>query len=357
MPKESNQRKSKDKECKQNTKCDYNDCEKKNIEKKTKQALKDTLKILNDYVETHKKDIPCQMNINKCCDNNDNDCQCECDCAKCVVAGFESCDAPEIDKLLNTVYTTIPNFPFPDSAALISLTNTTTVNPFKFPDFNYYVTLPSDQQCGEVRLLWPLVWMIKEIVQRLAGRFTGTGFVSVRLVLNVLSKKLIKDPAQIIPTLNTGGVNTGLCLCDTTNSAQFDYTFLFAFAQSNTSAFSTLTQGSTVTFSGPNIPSILTFSIDPVPSCGLSVQPTGSIVDPVNFALSLRVTADPALINFLVLIDEIINSGGEPLIPIPVFIGSIPVNSPAHYYSFIPSCQQDCNDGFWVATNLESIHV
>jgi len=356
MPKE-NHRKSKDKECKQMEKFDYDvDFEKKNADKKTKYALKETLKILNDYVETHKKDIPCQK-VDKCCDKkkheekkqDNDDCCCECECAKCVVAAFEACDAPEIDKLLNTVYTTIPNFPFPDNGALITLATTTPTTPFRFPDFNYYVTLPCDEECGEVRLLWPLVWMIREIVQRLAGRFTGTGFVAVRLVLNVLSKKLIKDPAQLIPTMNTGGINNGPCICDSSNAAQFDYDFLFAFAPATPGAtISSLITGSTVTFSAPNIATIATFAIDPV-----------------TLKLSLLLPASPELTEFLTEINDaiaalasFIGSGVIPLpIAIPTIAASLPLDPPAHYYSFIPSCEQDGCDGFWVATSLEFLHV
>jgi len=313
------------------------------------------LKILNDYVETHKKDTPCHK-VEKCCDKkkfeekkNDNDCCCECECAKCVVAGFEACDAPEINKLLNTVYTTIPNFPFPDNGTLITLAATSAAAPFAFPTFNFYVTLPCDEECGEVRLLWPLVWMIREIVQRLNGRFTGTGFVSVRLVLNVLSKKLIKDPAQLIPTLNTGGVNNGPCICDSSNAAQFDYDFLFAFAPATpTSAFSTLTEGSTVALSGPNNPAIATF-----------------FIDPATLALSLIVPPTAAFTSFVTIVDAILSMAGSGSIPIDpailaslaVAVGAIPVDSPAHYYSFIPSCEQDGCDGYWVATSLEFLHV
>lgn len=368
MPKESNHRKSKDKECKQEF-IDYDDFEKQKADRKTKNALKETLKVLNDYVETHKKDSPCQVK-NKCndksrhqekeeCDEKEleekKECCCECECAKCVVASFKSCDAPEIDELVNTVYTPIPRFFFPENGTTISL------GPFITPDtafqlgtFNFYVTLPCDEDCGEVRLLWPLVWMIPEIVQRLNGRFTlpvgaTEGFVRIIFNLNVLSKRLIKAPAQLITTLNTGGVTNGPFICDASSAAIYDYNFLFRFVPSTIipppgmEVPAVLGTGSTVIFSTPNHPVAGAF-----------------LIDPVTFALALRIPIDPAFEAFFETLDELFGLAGSliTLDTIPDFIGAIPVSSPAHHVSFVPSC--DRNDGcdiFWVATNLSTLRV
>jgi len=110
-----------------------------------------------------------------------------------------------------------------------------------------------------------------------------------------------------------------------------------------------LTTGSTVTFSGPNIPSILTF-----------------FIDPLTLGLTLKVPIDPDFAAYLVLVGAAIATlfelagsgvGPDPVPAIPPFTGALPVNSPAHYYSFVPSCDQDGCDGYWVATNLEILHV
>jgi len=379
------------------------DFEKKSSYKKTKYALKETLKVLNDFVESHKKEGPCQNKMenkgDKCCDKKSKhpemqDCCCENDCAKCIVGSREACDAPEIDKLLNTVYTTIPHF-FTETGALIPLIGTTATAPYTFPDFNYYVALPCDS-CDEIRLLWPLVWMIPQIIQRL--RFTGAGFVKIRMVLNVLSKKLIKDPAQLVPTLNTGGVNNGPCICDASSAAEYDYTFLFAFtADRGIGTLSSLTTRSTVTFSAPNNATVATFDIDPVtlalsvPVFGIAntsaflatlvtaILPTLPPLEVVGFLTALGVPAGE-LTTLVATIgaDSVVTVTTNPIpgfititvntspptivpvrlpaTPLPV-ISSIPVSSPAHYVSYVPSCEKEGCEGYWVATNLETVSV
>lgn len=403
MPKDQSHRRQKDKDCKQINEFDFDfDCDKKNSDRKTKYALKETLKVLNDFVESQKKTSPCQTKKNKCCDKKNkkpSDCCCDNDCAKCVVASRDSCDAPVIDKLINTVYTNIPIFPLPLTGALIPLTGTTSTAPYSFPDFNYYVSLPCDDQCGEIRLLWPFVWMVQQIIQKLT-RFTGTGFVRVRLNLNVLSKKIIKDPAQLIPTLNTGGLNNGPCLCDSAPAVQYDYTFLLAFAESPTiGAPSVLTTGSTVTFSSPNNPRAEVFAIDPT-TLGLShvVNSTASIAPLLFTFLSSMVLILPSdiLANLLiglgvpptdpgVIYLEGLSPGtivpgitvaldqtgaltltvpvpGAPsfVITVPTSLtvtSSIPSSSPAHYVSFVPSCDKEGCDSYYIATNLETLRV
>jgi hypothetical protein len=328
--------------------------------------LKETLKILNDYVETQKKEgPPCQKEKfcevvekkGKCCEEEkkDNECCCECESAKCVIAACDPCDAPEINKLLNVVYTPIPHFPFPESGALVNLTTPSTYNPV----FNYYVTLPCDQECGEVRLLWPFVWMIKEVVNRLAGRFTRSGFVTVKFILNVLSKKLIKDPAQLIPTLNVGGVTNGPCICETANAAQFDYTFNLRYEVVGDATFATLASGSSVVFSYPNNSKLF----DPI----VLGVPATFLIEPSTLELILPIRASPefdlvflgiqaSILALVHIVSDCCNSSLdiEPTINIPEVIGFIRVNSPALYFSFIPSID---NDGYWVATNLENLNV
>lgn len=333
MPKESNHRKYKDNVSKQSSKYDFEiDFEKKNDERKNKVAFKEALKILDEYVETHKKNPYCHKlpNDKKKCEDVEEECCCGCECAKCVVASCNICDVPEINKFLNTVYTTIPNFPFPNNSVLINLNGTTQDLPLQLGEFNYYVALPHDQECGEIRLLWPLVWIIRELINKLRGRFSGSGFVSIRFVLNVLSKKLIKDPAQAITTLNTDGITNGPCFCETANAAKFDYDFLFQFGPNiATPAVSELISAS-VRFSGPNVDNIITLHINPV-----------------TLALTLRIPPSLQLL-------EILSALGDIDLP---FVGEIAYHSPAHYYSFIPSCGQDACDRYWVATSLELVHV
>lgn len=304
-------------------------------------AFDETLNNLSNYVRKRKKNSKKEK---KC------KCKFECECAKCVVAAFEQCKAPEIDKLINTVYTPIPNFN--ENIVPISLNNTTSANPFTLPDINYYVSLPCDKECGEIRLLWPLVWMIPEIAKRL-NIFTLTtilgpggqvlpGFVKIRFVLNILSKRLVKNPAQIIPILNTGRIESGPHICNSVNIIQFDYDFLFRFGPSNRTVvgvFPAILDGlSIVNLSAPNNPIVETFSIDPEN----------------NFALSLDIPVDPILNAFLQFIEN--QFPNSPFLPTKLIVGSLPVFSPAHYISFVPSCENDC-EKYWISTNIETTRV
>jgi len=301
---------------------------------------------------------------------------------------------------LNVVYTLIPCLNLPEAnGGLVTLPATGTFSPACSP-YNYYVNLADDVDCGERRLLWPIVWMIGELINRLSNRFSGTGSVTLRFNLNILSKELIKAPAQAQPTLNTGGPANGPCICDSLSAATYDYVFVFNFVGSG-SAASTLSSGS-VTFSAPNNPNVITFSITPS---------SGAILTATNFVLNAPVQASSGLIAILF---SLLESGGLLPLPIPGLLsgliiaalvslglvvppaallnisldpitgeivitfsdssvaplritlaqfasvfaaGSIRVYSPAHYISFIPTVTDCDGDNFWIATNLETFNV
>jgi len=300
------------------------------------------------------------------------------ECADCLIASCDPCDPPEINKLLNVVYTKIPNLKFPDNGVLIPLGPTG----YSFQPFNYYVSLP-DEGSHEVRLLWPLVWMIPQLITRLSGRFSGSGPVTLKLNLNVDSKKLIKDPAQPVPTLNTGGPNNGPCICDTTGSAVFDYTFLFnvvngsvdtGFTSSVIFSIPSNGDGSRIVFNSlgdvvlavPASNTLLLSLLAPftgaaavaLGAAGLNLLATLGVTPPVGTtaATLLQVTSPlPGILSF--------TFSGNVTGTVPNFVsatvnaGFIDITSPAHYISFIPSCEGDECDGSWFATYLETLRV
>jgi len=388
--------------------------DKKKCDKKTKEALKETLTILNDYVENTKKNkCPvrkeecCEKKEKKeCCEKKDNKCCCE-DCAECVVASRDACDAPEIDKLINTVYTVIPNnlTPVNFTFGSIPVPNTPII-------LNYYVKLACEA-CEEIRLLWPLVWMIPELFNRVNNKFSlpaptlvngvltpATATLTVELLLHVISKKLIKDPAQANPTLNTGAPVNGPCICDTSSAATYDYTFNFTlegpvtgtvaglarvtdlqiiFSTPNNAAEQTIivdVSGANPTFAlaVPIIasPSVLNFFVaNLVFTIGIDsvlTLPLAALLESIGVTIpadavigSTLVTAVPGITPGTVIVS--FTTGGSPpevitvTVPMEDIIGTIPVFSPAHYVSFVPSCDKDECDEFFVATNLGGINV
>lgn len=324
------------------------------------------VKFLSSYVNNNNKE-----KNRECCEPN---------YADCIVASKEACDAPEITKLVNTVYTTIPNFNFPQNGALVNISSNLEYT------FNYYIKLPCES-CEEIRMLWPLTWMVPQIIKKLTG-FTGTGIVTIILQLNVISKKLIKDPAQVTPTLNTGGIVNGICICDSSSPATYDYTFNLAFASSELgpSVLST-TSPSTLTFSAPNNPVVAQFAIDPN-TLNLIPQTQQSFINFIAASIGIIFIQF-----FLVDLDEIVpllallgisnptltniidNSTGVPTVSVngtlivitgnPSTLGSysivtpgiFPATSPAHYVSFVSSCGKNSNNNYWVATNIETSRV
>ena len=347
---------------------------------------------ISDYIDSHKKNY-CIEKKNKSC--------CELQCAKCFLASHEACDVPEINKLVNTVYTTVPCFPFPENCTPITITN----NPEYC--FNYYISLPCEL-CDEIRLLWPLVWMIPQIISKLQGKFLGTGIVTVKLLLNILSKKLIKAPAQANLILNTGGVINGPRICDSVAAAVYDYTFIFSFvagpgSPSTASVLST-TSASYLTFSAPNNAVVAQYTIDPVT---LNLIPQNSqntvnlvagtiaallvlndnfidestplnnghaIIEVITFfgatsaqlaalniflyaaydspGLSTNVTA--TLCGTTITLTATGTFSGTFVFPVPNIVIA---SSPAQYVSFVSSCEKDGCKSYWVATNLETNRV
>jgi hypothetical protein len=299
-----------------------------------KDALKETLKALEGFLECKNKN---KNKYDKCCEDSAVSCSfsekdekkkhCKCDCAKCVIASRKACDAPVLKKLLNTVYTVIPNFKH--NCPIVVCPDIITT----LPDINYYVQLPCDE-CNEVRVLWPMVWIIRELIKKL--RVTGTGFINVKFILNILTKKLAVDPAQLQPTLNVGGATNGPCICDTIGAVQYNYEFFLNYAATSSSlcinAPSTFT-GGTVTFSVPNNEEFVTYSI---------AVPEGN----GDITILLPDPLVPALIEAGVLTDPAID---------PNTFGARTAFSPAHFISFIHSCDKDkCCDGYWVATMLNT---
>jgi len=270
------------------------------------------------------------------------------------------------------------------------------------PPVNYYVTLPRES-CTEIRLLWPLTWMIPQLIQRLSNRYTGAGLVSLQLVLNVLSKNLIKDPAQPQPLVT--GTNLA-CLCDDTSVASYDYTFTFSLVASATpgAASSVDTNPtSSVSFSVPGNPQVAIFYFgasatlltgDPsaflngVPvnqtqvtaalnaagipvngapviltlarltllqSLGVAV-PANAVVGTTTVQVSSTISGQPAGVGFLF---TFVIAGSPPITVVvdPFFTLSNPfvVVSPAQYISFIESCGEGCVT--WISTNLQFLNV
>jgi len=282
----------------------YGENRKRNSKEEIKNTLRKTLNVLDGFIEARRRGSNKCENDSSCSTNNERQGNCD----KCIVAARRSCNAPVMRNLLNTVFTPLPKF----RSTINVYTTTTTI----LPNINYYVMLPN-KACSEVRLLWPLVWMIPQLISRLT--VMGSGMVQIPFILNVLSNKLIKDPVQLQSTLNTGNAN-GPCMCNTINTTQYNYVFNLEYAaippSLGASGNAEFIRGS-VTFSIPNNPNFLTLQIT-VPNGALLSPAPASQTDTFN-----------------------------------LFYNDVQVFSPAQYISFIPSCK---NDGFWFSTMLNTVN-
>ena len=337
---------------------------------------------MSNYVNSHKKDCCIEKKNNKNC--------CELKCAQCLVAGNEACDAPVINKLVNTVYTTLPCFPFFENGML------TTINGTNEYCFSYYISLPYEFN-DEIRLLWPVTWIIPQLVQKLLGKLSGSGNVIVKFLLNVMSKKIIKGPTQITSTLNTGNIVNGPCVCDST-SVVYDYTFNFAFVSGSPSSVLSTVSSSYLTFSAPNNAVAAQFTIDPNTlnlisqnSSNLLNFFTGVFTSNLEFngefyfinsadyntyvalltslgATSAQIAAFTTYFNAAGALGDTVATtitvAGATIIFTTgslTFVFNVPniviASSPAQYISFIPSCEKGDCKGYWVATNLETARV
>ena len=346
---------------------------------------------ISDYVESHKKDYCIEKKNNrKDRKNKKNKRCCELRCAQCLVAGNEACDAPVINKLVNTVYTTLSCFPFSENGML------TTINGTNEYCFSYYISLPCEFN-DEIRLLWPVTWIIPQLIQKLLGKFSGTGNVIVKFLLNIMSKKIIKAPAQVTSTLNTGGIVNGPCVCDST-SAVYDYTFNFAFVSGSPSSILSTVSPSYLTFSAPNNAVAAQFTIDPstlnlIPQTSANLlnfivgvlisdlisgqdSPFPSTSLPSYVALLASIGATSVQIAaFTTFFDAAQTAGSDITITLTgttitftatgtfsgTFVFPVPniviASSPAQYVSFVPSCEKGDCKSYWVATNLETERV
>ena len=142
---------------------------------KIKSTLKRTLNELDEFIESRRRGSRrrgsrrngSRRNGSRCenesrCENDSRsssscstNCSCSGTCGKCLVASRASCDAPVMCNLFNTVFTTLPRF-----RSTINVYPTTVTI---LPNINYYVRLPKNGT-GEVKLLWPLVWMIPLLI-------------------------------------------------------------------------------------------------------------------------------------------------------------------------------------------------
>lgn len=319
--------------------------------------IKKAIELLN-YIDLHKKE---------CCIKNKNKCDNELNCTKCLIASSEACDAPEINKLINTVYTIIPNS-FSFNNELININDNVEYC------FNYYIKLPRISY-NEIRLLWPVIWMIPELIQKLQGKFIGSGNITIKFLLNILSKKIIKAPAQNNLILNTG---FNSCM---NNSAIYDYTFNFPLiSTTGTSILNNLLPW-TLTFSVPNNPIFSQFVIDPntydlisqdqenfinlsadtIYGFGQPLVNGGAIIGVITSlgATSsqideLRVFLEPLADRSLIAtasgtIITLISGSSSYVFPVPNIVISTSV---AQYISFVSSCERGKCENYWISTNL-----
>jgi len=255
--------------------------------------------------------------------------------------------------------------------------------------------------------------MIPQLVGKL-NQFTISGAsntiatVTLKLNLNILSDKLIKNPAQFLPALNVGGLNNGPCLCDDSNAAAtYDYTFSLSFASPSTGAAAALVSPSTVSFSVPNDLTPIVYAIDPTDYSLSQIVGSTSIdgqlfqilgsqflvlnaLVTTNTVLTSQIAAylaalgvpstnaglakllalpatdvatgiafDPSTDTFTVSFNTVpASSPAPPAIPVdlstlfdPVTI-TTPAFSAAHYLTFVPSCNKDKCDSYWVVTDF-----
>jgi hypothetical protein len=300
--------------------------------------------------------------------SNNTKCGRENDFAECVQASRNECDAPCMSALLTTVYTALPRFEFPEDGSPITITATgetgelePTAGSLTLPDFNYFVRL-NNKVCDEARMLWPLVPMIGPIINKLsnnvaisnASSITGPatanfiGKLFFTLNLHVLSKRMIKDPAQQIPLLNTGTPSDGMCICNSVSSAVWSYKFDLIFAATaDIGTGVTLPSGALIpaTLVGmvifcntPNVPSSFVVIVFPSGTENFTFIPPYTPLTSTNFNLFLSG-------QFLALDPDSPNQ----------FIFKI--FSPAHYVSFVPPRRECGNDNSWVATTLAITNI
>lgn len=279
-------------------------------EKKIKLILKENLKSADcDSVQNCK-------NLNSSCKENNN---CK-NCGTCIIAGQDICNAPEINQSFNIVYTPIPDFNTNYSQTILTDGSNKDLG-----TFNYYVEL-SEIINKEMRLLWPVVWMVNSIIDKIKNKFTlfsGTATIKITFMLGILSNNLIKDPAEFFPILNSGNVDNVPCICNAESTASYGYSFMFN--MTNTGSISGITSG-TLTFIVPNNITGATFSI--LPSGNNSTL--GGNVRPIF-------KYDPT---FGQVLSE---SYGD--------------FSPAHYLDFIPSCDHNKCETYWISVLLNGLNL
>lgn len=203
-----------------------------------KQKLFALLNQLNDCVEKKKKEKckPCEDK----CDEKCEKCKCPAN-AKCVVASrkCEGFEVPEVADDVNVVYTKVPDreileaIPSPGfftpTPRMVLGTAAAPVD-FAFPTFNNYVKLSHDKCLGEVDIIWPVAWMLPVLLDLLAGKVFGVGTVSFTFALNILSKKDLKNPLLLSPTLTSTNIMNGPCICSDELAATFEYVITFQFS-------------------------------------------------------------------------------------------------------------------------------
>lgn len=314
------------------------------------------------------------------------------DCNSCEIS-----EISEINELVNIIYTLIPaisEYKVPYSLdTIVSPTASSVIK-----KFNFNIKLPCES-CNEIRILWPLVWMINPIATKIKNSYnltltdTGTesAIVEIKFILNVLSSKIIKGPTQTYGILNKSEINNSLCICNET-AAKWDYTFYFTLTGTG-SAGSTVTptiSSATINLSSPHNSSISTILVTPVGNSSLDGKSEFTLSIPmyasegntalINAGLN-TLLAEGDTVNIVTILQGFgitipsnatiitVTSNGTILTiiytvglnpPIKIeftpIIGYIPVYSPAHYISFVYSCEDKYRD-YWTATNIESLNV
>lgn len=391
--------------------------------------LAETKTLIDMYIAKKKRSLSSPSSLysncsNHICDKPKLGCGCASECiAECVQATCNQCDAPVLTKLVNTIYTALPCFKFTESAGtvtLVALDNFTSPStPYSLSVFDYYVRLPNETH-HEVRMLWPVVWMIPELINKLGtSRFIFStlegdsgqfGYVSFKINLNVLSSKIVKDPAQQGIILSTDNIsnefdNAGVsCACKDVITT-WNYNFLLQFLPANTMGGAGTLVGITIMVGTPSNSALYTIFITPPLN-----SPTGTPLTSNNFVISEpipgnAVTFSATLFTLLALANansispidvsslsatqviiesyggdasEIVtgssintptpsptdmsilftvdNTSGSSIIEIPVPpIGSIQISSFAHYISFVLTTAKFKIDRQWVATALQTI--
>src|SRR5438093_194055 len=109
-------------------------------------------------------------------------CSCDCKCAKCVVAVTcrDRC-VPTVNALENVVFVTTPNL-FRDVENIVlpgvltggpppPTVSPIPVTPLPHAEFDYFVRLPR-LPCDEVRVDFPLVWLIPQLVSQITANLS-----------------------------------------------------------------------------------------------------------------------------------------------------------------------------------------